>query len=116
MARCGRPAATHDCSGSNPTITGIGGTSASAPAFAGVLALINQKIGATARLGQPNWVLYQLAKMHPEAFHSIASGNNSVVCVPGTPNCAANGFMKGYDAVGLTTLQRGWAAWTSAAW
>jgi len=102
-ATCG----DHDCSGSNPTITGIGGTSASAPAFAGVLALINQKVGATARLGQPNWILYQLAKTHPEAFHPIGSGNNSVVCAAGTPNCAANGFMKGYDAAGSYNLATG---------
>jgi len=97
-ATCG----DNDCSGPNPTISGVGGTSASAPAFAGVLALINQrlnqKFGAGERLGQPNWVLYQLAKTHPEAFHSIKSGNNAVVCAPGTPNCAANGFLNGYDA------------------
>jgi hypothetical protein len=80
----------------------VGGTSASAPAFAGVLALINQRVnqkfGANVRLGQPNWVLYQLAKTHPEAFHTIKTGNNAVVCAPGTPNCAANGFLSGYDA------------------
>jgi hypothetical protein len=97
-ATCG----DNDCSGPNPTISGVGGTSASAPAFAGVLALINQrlnqKLGTNERLGQPNWVLYQLAKTHPEAFHSIKSGNNAVVCAPGTPNCAANGFLNGHDA------------------
>ena len=36
--------ADNDCSGPNPTISGVGGTSASAPAFAGVLALINQRL------------------------------------------------------------------------
>jgi pro-kumamolisin-like protein/Big-like domain-containing protein/subtilase family protein len=99
-ATCG----DNDCSGANPTISGVGGTSASAPAFAGVLALINQrlnqKLGASERLGQPNWVLYQLAKTHPEAFHPIQSGNNAVVCAPGTSDCAANGFLRGYDAGG----------------
>lgn len=96
-----------DCSGVNPTITGVGGTSASAPAFAGVLALINQRIGATERLGQPNWILYQLAKTHPEAFHPMKSGNNAVVCTPGTPNCAANGFLSGYDAAAAYNLATG---------
>ncbi|HEY3991158.1 MAG TPA: Ig-like domain repeat protein [Acidobacteriaceae bacterium] len=96
-----------DCSGASPTITGIGGTSASAPAFAGVLALVNQKIGAGKRLGQPNWVLYQLAKTHPEAFHSIGTGNNSVICTAGTPDCAANGFLSGYDAAGSYNLSNG---------
>ncbi len=96
-----------DCNGSNPTIHGIGGTSASAPAFAGVLALINQKTGATARLGQPNWILYALAKSHPEAFHQIKGGNISVVCKAGTPNCAANGFLSGYDVAGSYNLATG---------
>ena len=97
-ATCG----DNDCSGANPTISGVGGTSASAPAFAGVLALINQRLnqksGGNERLGQPNWVLYQLAKTHPETFHSVKSGNNAVVCAPGAPGCAANGFLSGYDA------------------
>lgn len=97
----------NDCQGANPTITGVGGTSASAPAFAGVLALINQKVGAATRLGQPNWVLYALAKTHPETFHRVASGNNSVVCAGGTPNCAANGFMNGYNAGGAYNLATG---------
>jgi hypothetical protein len=97
----------NDCQGTNPTITGVGGTSASAPAFAGVLALINQKVGAADRLGQPNWILYALAKTHPEAFHRIASGNNSVVCTAGTPNCAANGFMNGYNAGSAYNLATG---------
>lgn len=102
-ATCG----DNDCSGANPTITGMGGTSASAPAFAGVLALINQKAGAAERLGQPNWVLYQLAKTHPEVFHSNVSGNNAVVCAPGTPNCGANGFLKGFNAAGSYNLATG---------
>ena len=51
-----------DCSGSNPTISGVGGTSASTPAFAGILALVNQKVGASVRLGQAAWVLYHLAQ------------------------------------------------------
>jgi hypothetical protein len=96
-----------DCQGTNPTITGIGGTSASAPAFAGVLALVNQKVGATERLGQPNWILYTLAKTHPDVFHQITGGNNSVVCASGTPNCAANSFMNGYNATGAYNLATG---------
>jgi hypothetical protein len=102
-ATCG----DNDCSGASPTISGVGGTSASAPAFAGVLALVNQKVGASARLGQPNWILYQLAKTHPEAFHPIRSGNNSVVCMSGTPNCGANGFLSGYDAASSYNLATG---------
>jgi pro-kumamolisin-like protein/Big-like domain-containing protein len=102
-ATCGN----NDCSGANPTISGVGGTSASAPAFAGVLALINQKIGANERLGQPNWILYDLAKNHPEIFHQIPSGNNSVGCTPGTANCAANNFLSGYNAAASYNLATG---------
>jgi hypothetical protein len=90
--------ASGDCEGSSPTIHGVGGTSASAPAFAGILALVNQRIGATARLGQANWVLYKLAQTTPGAFHQITSGNNSVYCTPTTPNCGSNSFLSGYDA------------------
>ena len=79
-------------------IGGAGGTSAAAPAFAGMLALIAQSQGG-ARLGQANYVLYQIAKSHASAFHDIAAANNSVPCATGSPNCGTNGFLKGYDAV-----------------
>src|SRR6202012_989867 len=39
---------------------GVGGTSAAAPAFAGVMAMINQKTGQ--RQGNADFVLYQLYK------------------------------------------------------
>ena len=58
-------------------ITGIGGTSASSPAFAGIMALVNQKYG---RQGQANFILYPLAKQFPAAFHDVTHGNNSVPC------------------------------------
>jgi hypothetical protein len=58
-------------------ISGSGGTSASAPAFAGIMALINQKYG---RQGQVNYVLYPLATQYPAAFHDITVGTNTVPC------------------------------------
>lgn len=58
-------------------ITGIGGTSASAPAFAGIMALVNQKYGPQ---GQADYVLYPLAKQFPAAFHDVVNGTNSVPC------------------------------------
>lgn len=87
-----------DCTGSSPSIHGVGGTSASAPALAGVLALVNQKIGASVRLGQANWVLYKLAQTTPSVFHPITTGNISVYCAAGSPNCASNHFLTGYNA------------------
>lgn len=92
-----------DCQNTNGTFqngtyfSGVGGTSASAPAFAGMLALVSQAQGG-ARLGQANYVLYQLARSKPSVFHDVTIGNNSVPCVSGSPNCGANLFLTGYDA------------------
>ena len=66
-------------------IYGVGGTSASTPAMAGIMALVNQKYG---RQGQANFTLYPLAAQHPSVFHDIALSSNNVPCVQGSPNCA----------------------------
>jgi pseudomonalisin len=67
----------------------FGGTSASAPAFAGIMALINHKQGT--RQGNANPRFYQLAALQasggPAYFHRVISGNNSV---PGVPGFAAS--------------------------
>jgi trimeric autotransporter adhesin len=63
--------------GDTVQISGAGGTSASAPAFAGIMAIINQKYG---RQGQVNYVLYPLATQYPAAFHDITVGTNTVPC------------------------------------
>ena len=87
--------------GNNFYLTGIGGTSAAAPAFAGMLALLEQKTGS--RLGQADYVLYKLAKSkYSTVFHDVATGDNSVSCVSGSTNCSPNPlsefFLTGYDA------------------
>lgn len=58
----------------------FGGTSAAAPAFAGILALVQQKTGG--RLGQAAQQLYDLYNgSHASAiFHDVTVGNNSVPC------------------------------------
>ena len=94
-----------DCAGTPTTggsfnVTGVGGTSASAPAFAGILALAAQKSGG--RLGQADYVLYKLAKnKYSTVFHDITAGNNSVSCLSGYADCmpAARGtyFLSGFD-------------------
>lgn len=61
-----------------------GGTSASSPAMAGIMALVNQKFGAQ---GQANFVLYPLAKQHATVFHDITIGSNNVPCQQGSPSC-----------------------------
>jgi hypothetical protein len=81
-------------------ISGVGGTSASAPAFAGILALVRQSTGE--RQGQADYVLYNLARTAPGSFHDVVTGNNSVPCQAGTPDCAKNAagayYLTGYDA------------------
>jgi hypothetical protein len=82
---------------SNTTFTGVGGTSAATPAFAGMLSLVVQATGS--RLGQANNVLYNLAaNKYGTVFHDVTVGNNSVVCSSAPPDCGANGFLTGYDA------------------
>ncbi|WP_348261574.1 Ig-like domain repeat protein [Telmatobacter sp. DSM 110680] len=95
-----------NCTGTPTTgnsfyLTGIGGTSAAAPAFAGMLALLEQKTGG--RIGQADYALYDLAKNHySSVFHDVQTGNNSVVCENWAPDCAVNGkgyyFITGYNA------------------
>ena len=93
-----------ECQNTNGTLTpgtyidGAGGTSAAAPAFAGILALVSQSQGG-ARLGQVNYVLYRLAQSaYSSVFHDITTGDNSVPCVAGSPDCGTNGFITGYNA------------------
>jgi subtilase family serine protease len=82
--------------------TAFGGTSTSAPAFAGILALVEQSTGG--RLGQAAAQLYNLYNgSHAAAiFHDVTQGNNSVSCKQGGPNCAQDTagyyFESGYNA------------------
>jgi subtilase family serine protease len=88
-------AADGDCQGaSNPQISGFGGTSVSSPAFAGIMAIVNQAYGPQ---GQANYELYPLAAKMPTAFHDIQAGTNQMPCLAGSPNCT-NGELTGYAA------------------
>jgi hypothetical protein len=69
-------------SGASAEVVLVGGTSASAPAMAGIMALLNQKYG---RQGQAAFTLYPLALQKPTVFHDITVGSNSEVC-GGQPN------------------------------
>jgi hypothetical protein len=89
---------TEDCTatGTNPIVIELGGTSASTPSFAGVIALANQATGG--RLGNVNPFLYTLNTTTPSAFHDITTGNNEVTCKSGVdPGCPA-GQLYGYAA------------------
>jgi hypothetical protein len=89
--------------GNNFYLTGVGGTSAAAPAFAGMLALVKQKTGT--RLGQADYVLYNLAKTaYSSVFHDVTTGDNSVFCTLNSPDCQIINasiyeyYLSGYNA------------------
>jgi subtilase family serine protease len=58
-------------------VTAVGGTSVASSAFAGVMALVNQKYGAQ---GQADHTLYALKTQYPAAFHDVTVGTNSQPC------------------------------------
>ena len=108
------------CSLNTPdyTFLGIGGTSASAPAFAGIMALVNQSTGASGQ-GNANYVLYKLASSSAQTsqscnatsnpssnciFYDVTQGTNTVPCAKGSPDCTFSntsdtyGVINGYSA------------------
>jgi hypothetical protein len=89
----------------------FGGTSASSPAAAGIMALVNQNLGGQPQ-GMANYVFYKLAWI-PGVYHDITKGDNKVPDTLGqyTVGYSAN---TGYDlATGLgsfdaTALVKNW--------
>src|SRR6202162_2334764 len=87
--------------------SGVGGTSASVQAFAGIMALINQSQATGSnpapRQGNANYIFYKLYKQNPTKicasnaaavtttgciFYDVINGNISVACKAGTPSCS----------------------------
>jgi subtilase family serine protease len=104
-----------------------GGTSFGAPAFAGIVAILKQKLGSSTGQGNINPTLYSLAATNASAFHDVTTGNNFVPCGAGTPDCPTTGTAQygysagpGYDLVtGLgsidaNVLVNAWPSGTSA--
>jgi hypothetical protein len=80
-------------------VTSGGGTSAAAPLFAGIVALINQKMNTPGGQGNINPTLYSMAATTPAAFHDITTGNNIVPCAEGSTDCPTSPpFQFGYNA------------------
>ncbi len=71
---------------------GVSGTSAAAPSFAGIMALVKQHTGS--RLGQADFVLYQLA-----ATEALSACNASNATVPPRGGCVFNDATIGNNAV-----------------
>lgn len=86
----------------------VGGTSAGAPSFAGLLALVEQKTGG--RLGNANPVLYALANSTyaGSVFHDVVAGTNASPCQTGSPNCTTG--LEGYSATANYDLATGWGS------
>ena len=135
------PDGTCNFSNTNDVLSlSIGGTSVSSPAMAGMMALVNQKMGSPQ--GNANQVFYQLAAKDtltncnastigngsPCIFYDTTSGTNAMTCLTGSPNCdtvtsgdqvgVVTGYnaTTGYDlATGLgsanaTNLVNGWSS------
>lgn len=90
--------------------TAVGGTSAAAPTFTAIMALVNQFVGNTPPTGLApiNPTLYELypyttLSISPNPFHDVTTGNNIVPCTTGTPDCTSGSFGfnagVGYDQV-----------------
>ena len=126
---CQSDATQQTCNSSNDSsFEGFGGTSVSSPAFAGVMALVNQQTGE--RQGNANYVLYKLAAQQPTAFHDVTSGTIAMPCAVGSPNCTttspgdAFGVLSGYattagydlaTGLGSVDIDRLVTLWTSVA-
>lgn len=67
---------------SDGNLSPVGGTSVGSPAFAGIVAILNQAT-QSGGLGNINPTLYSLGGTG--AFHDITTGNNIVPCTSGTP-------------------------------
>src|SRR5437660_1123360 len=115
---------------------GVGGTSASAPSFAGIIALIGQSefnAGRSRRQGNANLVLYKIAATAANscnssttpltgsttcAFYDVTKGNNSVPCTANSPagtspNCSST--TAGTNGVLVSPASPTTPAWTTAA-
>jgi len=120
--------------------SGVGGTSASTPAFAGIMALVNQSEVTAGRLkagegqGNANYVLYSLAASQatspgnavcnsngatpPAAacvFNDVTKGNNSVACDASAFGCSvtasgATGLLLEDPVPPYTANAPGWTA------
>jgi len=101
------------CSSTN--LLPIGGTSASAPAFAGIMAMVNQKMQSAQ--GNANVVFYKLATAQSVStcnsstgpagtcvFNDVTSGTIAMPCAKSSLNCATSnsndqyGVLSGYNA------------------
>lgn len=108
---------------SDQSLAVVGGTSTASPAFAAIVALLNQATQSTGQ-GNVNPTLYTLYASTSSAFHDVTSGDNKVPCTQGSTDCPNGGTIGysagvGYDLVtGLGSLDvnellNAWPGYTS---
>jgi uncharacterized protein YceK len=109
---------------SEPFAQEVGGTSVATPAMAGVMALINQKTGASQ--GNPNAELYKLAAKQTYSncsaetvttssncyFNDVDTGTNAMPCdfIDGSPNCTTT--QKTFGVLDEVAILPGYSAGT----
>ncbi|HTC01815.1 MAG TPA: protease pro-enzyme activation domain-containing protein, partial [Xanthobacteraceae bacterium] len=117
------------CSGGPGNWNGGGGTSISAPIFAGIQALVNQYTGSAQ--GNPNPVLYKLADAEYGAsgssacnssngntigssciFYDVTLGDIDADCLSGSPNCYLPSGTYGVLSTSTTSYQPAYPAQT----
>ena len=103
---------------------GFGGTSIASPAFAGIMALVNQQMQS--RQGNANYVFYKLAAQQNTSscnssvgpastcvFNDITQGTIAMPCAKGKPNCTTSnsahqfGVLSGYSTTAGYDLATG---------
>jgi hypothetical protein len=111
------------CQGEEYTLVAIGGTSASSPTFAGIMAMVNQE--TQSRQGNANYVLYPFAAQSGAScnstgtvgnsciFYDVTTGTIAMPCVAGSPDCVTNvagdqnGALSGYSTTSGYDLATG---------
>jgi subtilase family serine protease len=110
---CSQGSCTNGFRNSAGNLNVVGGTSAVAPALAGIFALLEQKLGGgtAGRLGNINPSIYGFgtSQYYGNAFHDITSGNNNSICQQGTTDCPSGGSI-GYSAGTGYDLATGWGS------
>ena len=108
------PTGSTSCDPSDPSteFLSIGGTSASSPSFAAIMALVNQETNS--RQGNANYTLYKLNAQVPTAFHDVTVGGTiAMPCAKGSPDCTvtnpadAYGVLSGYSTTAGYDLATG---------